>query len=135
MMMPIQSSGGAHIMTNSPRVPWFVKQWRVPLNRCIYTSFSYMIFLLFIILYVAEIQKPASYFVDMLTAVWIVSYTFRDMGTAYFLWKLENPKPMHERRFFKRYLTFWHLYNLFADFFFLIGLLMKLLEFLMQDSS
>ncbi len=38
---------------------------------------------------------------------------------------------MSERRFFKRYLTFWHLYNLFADFFFLIGLLMKLLEFLL----
>ena len=54
---------------------------------------------------------------------------------AYFLWKLENPKPMEERRFFKRYLTFWHLYNLFADFFFLIGLLMKLLEILSHDSA
>ena len=32
------------------------------------------------------------------------------------------------RRFFKRYLTFWHLYNMVADCFFLIGLLMKLLE-------
>lgn len=53
---------------------------------------------------------------------------------AYFLWKLENPKPMQERRFFKRYLTFWHLYNLFADFFFMIGLLMKLLEFLMTSN-
>ena len=29
---------------------------------------------------------------------------------------------MHERRFFKRYLTFWHLYNLFADFFFLVSI-------------
>ena len=54
---------------------------------------------------------------------------------AYFLWKLENPKPMNERRFFKRYLTFWHLYNLFADFFFLIGLLMKLLEYLLMKDN
>ena len=63
------------------------------------------------------------------------------MGTAYFLWQLENPKPISDRRFFKRYLTFWHLYNMFADIFFLIGLLMKLLEIvlpadkeLMEDS-
>lgn len=54
---------------------------------------------------------------------------------AYFLWKLENPKPMQERRFFKRYLTFWHLYNLFADIFFLIGLVMKLLEYLLTDTQ
>ena len=66
----------------SNRVPWFVKQWRVPLNRCIYTSFSYMIFLMFIILYVAETQPPAIYWVDIFTAVWIISYTFRDMGTG-----------------------------------------------------
>ncbi len=112
-----------------------MKQWRVPLNRCIYTSFSYMIFLVFIIIYVAETQPPSIYWIDILTAVWIVSYTCRDMGTAYFLWKLENPKPMNERRFFKRYLTFWHLYNLFADFFFLIGLIMKLLEFLLTNAE
>ncbi len=54
---------------------------------------------------------------------------------AYFLWKLENPKPMQERRFFKRYLTFWHLYNLFADIFFLIGLLMKLVEWLIMNDE
>ncbi|XP_059085448.1 short transient receptor potential channel 6-like [Tigriopus californicus] len=123
--------------TISSRVPWFVRQWRVPLNRCIYTAFSYMMFLFFIILYVAETQPPIIYWIDIFTATWIMSYTCRDMGTAYFLWKLENPKPMQERRFFKRYLTFWHLYNLFADFFFLIGLLMKLVEYLMTapDSS
>jgi hypothetical protein len=59
-----------------------VKEWSVPLNRCIYTSFSYMIFILFIILYVAETQPPAIYVVDILTAVWILSYTCRDMGTG-----------------------------------------------------
>ncbi len=64
------------------RIPWFVKQWRVPLNRCIYTAFSYMIFLLYIILYVAEVQPPLITWIDALTAVWIISYTFRDMGTG-----------------------------------------------------
>ena len=38
------------------QMPWFAKQWRVPLNRCIYTAFSYIIFLLYITLYVAEVQ-------------------------------------------------------------------------------
>ncbi len=42
---------------------------------------------------------------------------------------------MQERRFFKRYLTFWHLYNLFADIFFLIGLLMKLVEWLIMNDE
>lgn len=126
---------GANGHPSGSRIPWFVKQWRVPLNRCIYTAFSYMIFLFYIILYVAEVQPPTVHWIDALTAVWIISYTFRDMGTAYFLWKLEIPKPMSERRFFKRYLTFWHLYNLFADFFFLIGLLMKLLEYLMKKDT
>ena len=55
------------------------------------------------------------------------------MISAHFLWRLENPKPFSERRFFKRYLTFWNLYNLFADFFFLVGLLLKLLELLMVE--
>jgi hypothetical protein len=54
----------------------------VPLNRCIYTAFSYTIFLVYIILYVAELQPPAIYVIDVLSAVWIVSYTFRDMGTG-----------------------------------------------------
>ena len=53
--------------------------------------------------------------------------------SATFLWKLEDDKPIRERRFLKRYLTFWHMYNLFADFCFLIGLLLKLLEILIKD--
>jgi len=81
---------------NSNNVPWFVRQWRVPLNRfidctqfsykkiaflrAIYTSFSYMLFLCFIILYVAETSNTR--LVDILTAMWIVSYTCRDMGTG-----------------------------------------------------
>lgn len=111
-------------------IPWFARQWRVPLNRCIYTAFSYLIFLLYITLYVAEVKPPAVHFVDVLTSVWILSYTCRDMGTAYFLWQLENPKPISDRRFFKRYLTFWHIYNMMSDLCFLVGLVMKLLEHL-----
>lgn len=68
--------------TISSRVPWFVRQWRVPLNRCIYTAFSYMMFLFFIILYVAETQPPIIYWIDIFTATWIMSYTCRDMGTG-----------------------------------------------------
>jgi len=122
------SNGNDYDGTSGMQMPWFAKQWRVPLNRCIYTAFSYLIFLLYITLYVAEVQAPTVHWIDVLTAVWIVSYTFRDIGTAYFLWQLEESKPISDRRFFKRYLTFWHLYNMFADIFFLIGLLMKLLE-------
>ena len=55
--------------------------------------------------------------------------------TAYFLWQLENPKPMTDRRFFKRYLTFWHMYNICSDCFFLIGLLMKLMENLLVTEN
>ena len=42
----------------------------------------YQIFILFIILYVAETKPPAIYVVDILTAVWIISYTCRDIGTG-----------------------------------------------------
>ena len=41
-----------------------------------------MTFLLYIILYVSEVQPPAIHVIDILTAVWIVSYTFRDIGTG-----------------------------------------------------
>lgn len=116
-------------------IPWFARQWRVPLNRCIYTAFSYLIFLLYITLYVAEVKPPAVHFVDVLTSVWILSYTCRDMGTAYFLWQLENPKPISDRRFFKRYLTFWHIYNMMSDLCFLVGLVMKLLEHLLVKDT
>jgi len=125
----------ANNQVDGSSMPWFAKQWRVPLNRCIYTAFSYCIFLFYIILYVAEVQKPTILWIDALTAVWIVSYTFRDMGTAYFLWQLESPKPVADRRFFKRYLTFWHMYNICSDCFFLIGLLMKLMENLLVTEN
>ena len=59
----------------------------------------------------------------------LIFFTF----TAYFLWKLENPRPISERRFFKRYFTFWHLYNIVANLFFLIGLSMKLLEYVLRE--
>ena len=72
----------ANNQVDGSSMPWFAKQWRVPLNRCIYTAFSYCIFLFYIILYVAEVQKPTILWIDALTAVWIVSYTFRDMGTG-----------------------------------------------------
>ena len=64
------------------RAPWFAKQWGIPLNRCIYTAFSYMTFLLYIILYVSEVQPPVIHWIDILTAIWIISYTFRDIGTG-----------------------------------------------------
>ena len=54
---------------------------------------------------------------------------------AYFLWQLENPKALSDRRFFKRYLTFWHMYNICSDCFFLIGLLMKLMENLLVTEN
>ena len=43
---------------------------------------DHQIFILFIILYVAETKPPAIYCVDILTAVWIISYTCRDIGTG-----------------------------------------------------
>ena len=64
------------------RIPWFAKQWRAPLNRCIYTAFSYTVFLVCITMYVAEIQPPGEHWLDVLTSIWIVSYTCRDMGTG-----------------------------------------------------
>ena len=67
---------------NYDRIPWFVRQWRIPLNRLVYTAFSYLFFLLFITLYVAEVQAPTVHWIDCLTAVWIVSYSLRDMGTG-----------------------------------------------------
>ena len=69
------------------RAPWFAKQWGIPLNRCIYTAFSYMTFLLYIILYVSEVQPPVIHWIDILTAIWIISYTFRDIGTGIILKK------------------------------------------------
>ena len=50
--------------------------------------------------------------------------------SAYFLWKLENPKQLKERRFFKRYFTMWNIYNIGADVCFGVGLIMKLIEYI-----
>ena len=41
-----------------------------------------MTFLLYIILYVSEVQPPVIHWIDILTAIWIISYTFRDIGTG-----------------------------------------------------
>ncbi len=93
-------------MTNSTRVPWFVRQWRVPLNRCIYTAFSYMIFLFYIILYVAE--TSSTLLIDILTAIWIVSYTCRDLGTGTFVYILMR---LYGKTLFFSYLHLWGFQN------------------------
>ena len=46
--------------------PWFCKEWRVPLNRGIYTAFSYIIFISLIICYVTEPTYPIVYIVEAL---------------------------------------------------------------------
>ena len=53
--------------------------------------------------------------------VFILSYSMRDIGTAIFLWSLEGPNP-DERKFKKRYFTFWNNYNILMDAFFMIGI-------------
>ena len=65
-------------------------------------------------------------------AVFITSYCFRDVGTAAFLWRLEEPNP-NTRRFKKRYFTFWNNYNIITDCFFLIGLIIRMLEYVLVD--
>ena len=109
--------------------PWFCKEWRVPLNRGIYTAFSYILFITLIILNVTEPAAPFSYIIDILLGVFILSYSMRDIGTAIFLWSLEGPNP-DERKFKKRYFTFWNNYNILMDAFFMIGLIIRLLEYL-----
>merc|ERR550517_1748697 len=66
--------------------------------------------------------------------VFITSYSLRAVGTAFFLWGLEGPNPK-VRRFKKRYFTFWNNYNIVMDLLFLIGLLIKTLEYLIADAS
>merc|ERR550517_1677688 len=66
--------------------------------------------------------------------VFITSYSLRAVGTAFFLWGLEGPSPK-VRRFKKRYFTFWNNYNIVMDLLFLIGLLIKTLEYLIADAS
>ena len=111
------------------QAPWFCKEWRVPLNRGIYTAFSYIIFISLIICYVTEPGSPLVYIVELFMLVFIISYTMRDLGTAFFLWGLEGPSP-NEKRFKKRYFTFWNNYNIIMDMFFMIGLIIKIIDYI-----
>lgn len=114
--------------------PWFCKEWRVPLNRGIYTAFSYIIFISLIICYVTEPTYPIVYIVEALLLIFIISYTMRDLGTAFFLWGLEGPSP-NEKRFKKRYFTFWNNYNIVMDLFFMIGLTIKIVDYIISGSN
>ena len=60
--------------------------------------------------------------------------SMRDVGTAFFLWGLEGPNP-NERRFKKRYFTFWNNYNIFMDLFFLVGLIIRTLEYIFDNDE
>ena len=99
----------------------------MPLNRGIYTAFSYILFITLIIFNVTEPAAPSSVIIDILLGVFILSYSMRDIGTAIFLWSLEGPNP-DERKFKKRYFTFWNNYNILMDAFFMIGLIIRLVE-------
>ena len=55
--------------------------------------------------------------------------------SAYFLWQLENPRPVSERRFFKRYFTFWHIYNILSNSLFFVGLVLKICEHTIPSKS
>ena len=84
--------------------------------------------------YVTEPEVPIVYLVDALLGVFITSYSMRDLGTAFFLWGLEGPNP-NERRFKKRYFTFWNNYNIVMDMFFMIGLIIRTLDYLIHDEN
>merc|ERR1719233_1167236 len=129
-MYPPHPSSGERI--HHP--PWFCKEWRVPLNRGIYTAFSYILFISLIMCYVTEPEKPMVYMVDALLGVFITSYSMRDIGTAFFLWGLEGPNP-NERRFKKRYFTFWNNYNIVMDMFFMIGLIIRTLDYIIGQKD
>ena len=126
---PQSSTGG-----RAPTPPWFCREWRVPLNRGIYTAFSYILFISLIISNVNEPSAPMVYLVDILLGVFITSYSMRDLGTAFFLWSLEGTNP-NERKFKKRYFTFWNNYNILMDTFFMVGLIIKFLEYVISESS
>ena len=129
-MYPPHPSSGERIH----RPPWFCKEWRVPLNRGIYTAFSYILFICLIMVYVTEPEVPTVYLVDALLGVFITSYSMRDLGTAFFLWGLEGPNP-NERRFKKRYFTFWNNYNIVMDMFFMIGLIIRTLDYIINEEN
>ena len=111
-----------------------MKEWRVPLNRGIYTAFSYILFITLIILSVMDPGAPLVYVIDALLGIFITSYSMRDLGTAFFLWRLEGPNP-EKRRFKKRYFTFWNNYNILMNTMFMLGLLIRSLEYLMGNSN
>ena len=117
----------------APSTPWFCKEWRVPLNRAIYTAFSYICFICLIIIQITEPKDPYIYWVDGLLAIFITSYSLRDIGTAFFLWHLEGPNP-NGRRFKKRYFTFWNAYNIITDTLFFVGLIIRMLEYSTDDT-
>ena len=117
----------------APSTPWFCKEWRVPLNRAIYTAFSYICFICLIIIQITEPKDPYIYWVDGLLAIFITSYSLRDIGTAFFLWHLEGPTP-NGRRFKKRYFTFWNAYNIITDTLFFVGLIIRMLEYSTDDT-
>ena len=120
--------------TNPDMIPWFCKEWRVPLNRAIYTAFSYCIFISLVLCYVYEPSTPTIYWLDGALAIFITSYFLRDIGTAFFLWRLEEPNPSI-RRFKKRYFTFWNNYNIMMDLLFLTGLSIRSLEYMMSSNE
>ena len=56
--------------------PWFCKEWRVPLNRGIYTAFSYILFISLVIYRMTEPQQPIVYLVDAMLGIFITSYRY-----------------------------------------------------------
>ena len=52
----------------------------------------------------------------------------------FFLYRLEGPKP-NARRFKKRYFTFWNYYNIVTDVFFFVGLIIKMLVYVLDDKD
>ena len=55
-----------------------------------------MIFITLIICYVTEPARPYNYILDALLAIFILSYSLRDVGTASFLWRLEGHTSMDD---------------------------------------
>ena len=50
------------------------------------------------------------------------------------MWRLEGPTP-NGRRFKKRYFTFWNYYNIFTDLFFMVGLIIRMLTYVLDSSK
>ena len=48
------------------------------------------------------------------------------------MWHLEGPNP-NGRRFNKRYFTFWNAYNIVTDTLFFVGLIIRMLEYILDD--